>query len=44
MAKSETSRNISAQDLVLGTIEYMAPEQIVSDPTDARTDVYGSAW
>jgi eukaryotic-like serine/threonine-protein kinase len=41
MAKGETSRKISAQDLVLGTIEYMAPEQIVSDPTDARTDVYG---
>lgn len=41
MAKGEASHKISAQDLVLGTIEYMAPEQIVSDPTDARTDVYG---
>jgi len=41
MAKGETSRRISAHDLVLGTIEYMAPEQIVSDPTDVRTDVYG---
>ena len=41
MAKGEASRRISAHDLVLGTIEYMAPEQIVSDPTDVRTDVYG---
>jgi serine/threonine-protein kinase len=41
MAKVEASNRISAHDLVLGTIEYMAPEQIVSDPTDARTDVYG---
>jgi serine/threonine-protein kinase len=41
MAKGEGSRRISGHDLVLGTIEYMAPEQIVSDPADPRTDVYG---
>jgi serine/threonine protein kinase len=41
LAKGESSHRISAHDLVLGTIEYMAPEQIVSDPSDARTDVYG---
>jgi serine/threonine-protein kinase len=41
MAKGEQSGRISSHDLVLGTIEYMAPEQIVTDPSDARTDVYG---
>jgi serine/threonine-protein kinase len=41
LAKGAASNRISAHDLVLGTMEYMAPEQIVSDPTDERTDVYG---
>jgi serine/threonine-protein kinase len=41
MAKGDSSGRISAHDIVLGTIEYMAPEQIVTDPSDARTDVYG---
>jgi len=41
LAKGAASQRISAHDLVLGTIEYMAPELIVSDPTDERTDVYG---
>ena len=41
MAKGQKSGRISGHDIVLGTIEYMAPEQIVTDPSDARTDVYG---
>jgi Tol biopolymer transport system component len=35
-----TPANITAQGTILGTFQYMAPEQVEGQETDARTDIF----
>lgn len=41
LAKLSEDSGVTASGIAVGTLEYMSPEQVVTDPIDHRSDIYG---
>jgi serine/threonine-protein kinase len=39
-----TESNLTREGVVIGTVPYMAPEQVEGRRMDARTDIFALAW
>ena len=39
---SESGMNLTAPGTIMGTVNYMPPEQVTSQPIDARSDIYSA--
>ena len=39
-SNTESEQVLTAQGVIMGTVQYMAPEQLQGQPSDARTDIF----
>lgn len=40
LSKTDGEQTLTVQGVIMGTVQYMAPEQLQGQPSDARTDIF----
>jgi eukaryotic-like serine/threonine-protein kinase len=40
LSKTDSEQTLTVHGVIMGTIQYMAPEQLQGQPSDARTDIF----